>query len=364
MSDRIVRRGYYRVAVRALLALLPVMALVVGVTGCPAPTAGVQIRNWHDLDAIRDNLGGDILLMNNLDSTSPGYQELAGPAANGGQGWQPIGVWPNPFTGRFDGQGFQIRDLYIDRPVQDHVGLFSFAVTGAVIINVAVIDVDVTGREYVGALVGHIHGGSLSSCHSTGSVTGHTHVGGLAGESGAAISNAHSTAIVTGVFEVGGLIGLNHGTIDRSYSGGTVTGVDYVGGLVGWNQVGAISDSYSTATVEGISLVGGLVGSNRATVSNSFSTGTVTGLENVGGLAGRNFQGTVSNSFWDIESSGRSTSEGGTGKGTAEMQDIATYSTVTWNILAVADPEVRDTDHIWNIVDGLTYPFLSWEPAD
>ncbi len=50
-----------------------------------------EIRDWHDLDAIRDNLGGSYVLMNDLDSTTAGYKELASPTANGGKGWQPIG---------------------------------------------------------------------------------------------------------------------------------------------------------------------------------------------------------------------------------------------------------------------------------
>ncbi len=343
--------------------LLTAVALIIGMVGCDAPTAGVQIRDWNDLDAVRDNPDGEFLLMNDLDSATAGYEELASPTANEGQGWQPIAAWPDPFVGSFDGQGFEIRDLFIDRPVEEHVGLFSFVETGAVIVGVALIDVDVTGDTYVGGLVGHIHDGSLSNCHSTGSVAGDTHVGGLAGESGGAVSNTYSTASVSGSFEVGGLIGQNHGTVSKSYSTGMVTGDEYVGGLVGWNHHGTISNSYSSGMVDGVSLVGGLVGSNRATVSNCYSFGTVTGLEDVGGLVGRNYQGTVNSSFWDIETSGQATSSGGTGNSTAEMQNIATFAGAAWNIVAVGSVGDRNAAYIWNIVDGATYPFLSWQSA-
>lgn len=345
------------------LIMLTMAALVIGMVGCDAPTAGVQIRDWNDLDAVRENVDGEFLLMNDLDSTTAGYEELAGPAANEGQGWQPIGVWPDPFTGRFDGQGFEIRDLFIDRPVEDHVGLFSFVETGAVIVGVALIDADVTGQMYVGGLVGHMHDGSISSCYSTGSVAGDTHVGGLAGESGGIVSNTYSTASVSGSFEVGGLIGQNHGSVSKSCSTGRVTGDEYVGGLVGWNHEGTVSNSYSSGMVDGVSLVGGLVGSNRATVNNCYSTGTVTGLEDVGGLTGRNYQGTVSNSFWDTEASGQGTSAGGTGNTTAEMQDISTFSGAGWNIVAVGGVGEPNSTYIWNIVDDDSYPFLSWQPV-
>jgi hypothetical protein len=100
-------------------------------------------------------------------------------------------------------------------------------------------------------------------------------------------------------------------------------------------------------------------------VSNSYSSGNVTGEQwssYIGGLVGGS-TGTVSNSFWDIETSGRPTSAGGTGKTTVEMRGVGTFSGAAWNIVAVANSGTRNPSHIWNIVDGETYPFLSWEPA-
>jgi len=80
-----------------------------------------------------------------------------------------------------------------------------------------------------------------------------------------------------------------------------------------------------------------------------------------GGLGGANC-GIVSNSFWDIETSGQATSGSGTGKSTTEMKDITTFSGATWDIIAVANPSTRSLSYIWNIVDDETYPFLSWQP--
>jgi hypothetical protein len=286
------------------------VALIVGMAGCaPRPPATpIPIGDWYNLHNVKNNLGGSYVLMNDLDSTTHGYMELASPTANGGKGWLPIGILPNPFVGSFDGQGFEIRDLFIDREGEENVGLFSFVDTGGVIVGFALIDAAVTGEVYVGALVGHNHGGSLSNCYSTGNVAGDT--------------------------QVGGLVGINEGTVRNSYSTAAVISREAVGGLVGWN--------------------GG-------TVSNSYSTGSVTGNLSVGGLVGRNDEGTVANSFWDTESSGQATSDGGTGKTTAEMQDITTFSGTTWDIVAVANPGIRNTSYIWNIVDDETYPFLSWQ---
>ena len=98
-------------------------------------------------------------------------------------------------------------------------------------------------------------------------------------------------------------------------------------------------------------------------MSISYSTGSVTGNSSVGGLVGSDYKGAVTDSFWDTETSGQSTSAGGTGKTTAEMQDISTFSGATWDIIAVANPGIRNLAYIWNIVDGETYPFLSWQPV-
>jgi hypothetical protein len=75
---------------------------------------------------------------------------------------------------------------------------------------------------------------------------------------------------------------------------------------------------------------------------------------------GRNI-GTVGTSFWDIETSRQATSGGGTGKTTVQMKSIATFSGAGWNIVAVANPGTHNPSYIWNIVNGVTYPFLSWQ---
>ena len=52
---------------------------------------------------------------------------------------------------------------------------------------------------------------------------------------------------------------------------------------------------------------------------------------------------------------------GGTGKTTAQMQSIETYS--AWDIVAVSSKADGYANHsyTWNIVNGSSYPFLSWE---
>ena len=59
--------------------------------------------------------------------------------ANGGKGWEPIGIYhphgPTAFTGfmgTFDGQGYEICDLFINRPDEDSVGLFKYVDDGVI----------------------------------------------------------------------------------------------------------------------------------------------------------------------------------------------------------------------------------------
>jgi hypothetical protein len=301
-----------------------------------------QIADWYQLDNVRNYLDSYFILVNDLDSTTPGYSDLASPTAHGGKGWQPIGGSidascnpVDPFTGSFAGQGHEISDLFINRPNENGVGLFGVA-TGA-ILNVGVVDADVTGGWGVG-----IVGGSrvMSRCYSSGRVSGLTGVGGLTGGNIGSISDSYSTASVSGgsgvsscIAGVGGLVGENEGTISDCYATGSVTGgADYTGGLLGWNCVG--------------------------TVDSSYATGSVTGSGDVGGLVGRN-DDTVSDSFWDTTTSGLPTSDGGTGRTTAQMKDFDTFDGAGWDIIAVGCPGPCTPAFIWNIcVDA--YPFLCW----
>jgi hypothetical protein len=400
------RRQHYITRAGTFLIMV---ALVVGMAGCanrPARDA-IEIRDWYDLSAIANNMSADYVLENDLDATTDGWEELASPTANEGKGWEPLGPdWPN-FVGLFDGQGYEIRDLFINRPDEERVGLFSQTTTFAVIRNVGVVNANVTGYAVVGGLLGIHWGGTVincyfsgsvtgtgdyrvgglvgsnsnlgtvSDCYSTGSVSGDSLVGGLTGWNDGIVENCYFDGNVIGKGRVGGLIGRSNGDVSGSYSTGNVTGTSSVGGLVGWNGYGAsVSDSYSTGRVSGADCCnGGLVGVTEGSVSDSYSTGGVTG-NNSGGLVGQNRAsgaGAVSNSFWDTETGGLSFSGDGwrgTGKNTTEMQDIATFTDTEtegldepWNITAVANPDIRNPSYIWNVVDDETYPFLSWQPV-
>jgi hypothetical protein len=274
-------------------------------------------------------------------------------------------------AGEFDGNGHKISNLRLNFDSISQVGLFGCLALGGKVNQLGVenVNVAVTGAQEVGGLVGG-NSGTVSNSYSTGSVTGDGHVGGLAGVNWHTVSNSYSTGSVTGGWGVGGLVGLNGwGLVSNSYATGSVTGDGHVGGLVGTNFM-TVSNSYSTGSVTGGWGVGGLVGFNApaCSVGNCYSTGRVSGDGYVGGLVGYNENEiTVRDSFWNHETGRRYTSAGGTSKTTAEMQEIATFADTEtqgldqpWDITAVATGETNDA-YTWNIVDGQTYPFLSWQ---
>lgn len=188
------------------------------------------------------------------------------------------------------------------------------------------------------------------------------------------VQNSYSTGSVTGYYYVGGLVGRNGGAVSYSYSNASVNGDFYVGGLVGWNFISReIENSYSTGTVYGNEYVGGLVGYNDGSVDNSYSVGFLNQPSDpgdyFGGLVGDNGDvfGVVTDSFWDTETSGMFTSDGGTGKTTAEMMTLLTFdisepdeNPFPWDIIRIENFDELNPN-IWYLDEGNDYPRLFWE---
>ncbi len=270
-----------------------------------------------------------------------------------------IGI-TSPFTGVFDGNGKKITNLNHAR------GLF-VSVRGE-IKDLGLIDsnIDAGTGNSVGSLVGNLQGGTISNCYAEGgSVLGGSNAGGLVGAlNRGTITNCYTTGSVTGTgWRVGGLVGENsYGTITNCYSTGSDSGDDNVGGLVGHNY-GTIDNCYSSGDVSGDDNVGGLVGYNSGTIDNCYATGSVlaSGTEwwpgVGGGLVGEN-RGEVMDSFWDTQTSGQVTSDGGMGKTTAEMQTESTFTDAGWDFVVES---VNGTEDIWRICEGVDYPRLTWQ---
>lgn len=282
-----------------------------------------------------------------------------------GEGWEPIGnEWKNRFRGQYDGNGYKILNLTINRPDESYVGLFGHLGSGAEVKNIQLEEVNITGRYIVGALAGTMENGNIENSHVSGNISGNNAIGGLVGTNySGTIQSSSSKGVVTGTdlddgrgiaYNTGGLVGLNDGTVEESFSEVNVYGTNNVGGLAGSNESPkTIINSYATGNVSGTNRVGGLIGFNTKTVINSYAVGTVAGTENVGGLIGSNSYGTVENSYYDSQTSGQ---DDDTGKGipltSLEMKLQGTFTDAGWNF-----------DDIWiiNPLQNDEYPILRWQ---
>ena len=241
---------------------------------------------------------------------------------NSGAGWNPIGRSSSDFLTTFEGNGHTVRNLFIDRPSTNYVGLFGYTDWASDIRHVGLIQVDVAGRWYVSGLVGN-NLGSITACYATGQVSGSVQVGGLVGANYGSVRTSYATARVSGRSSVGGLVGRNLGTIiDASYATGAVSGQSSVGGLVGYE--------------------------NGNTVRASYATGAVSGQSSVGGLVGGLGSSTITASYWDTTTSGQTTGDHGTGQTAAQLQaptdDTGIYA--DWD------------DDLWDFGEADEYPVL------
>ena len=217
-------------------------------------------------------------------------------------GWLPIGANRNRFTGSYDGAGHIIADLYICRENSTFIGLFGFT-ENAVIRNIGLENVHFTGLARAGGLVGE------ASCSE----------------------------------------------IVNTYTTGYVNASDYTGGLIGWADSTYIHDCYTRVHCDGVSnYSGGLIGylENHSIIRNSYSTGQVVNSWNAGGLIGYNNNSNIFNCFWDKQSSGFNSSDGGYGRLTQEMKSESTFLDSGWNFI-----DTWVIDDLMN--DG--YPTLKWE---
>lgn len=264
------------------------------------------IADWQELMETSGNWASYFILMADLDLSGITIMPMAldtNPTQTGFQG--PV------FTGVFDGNGHIFQNVEINQPDSDYVGLFGYLSSGGQVKNLGMTDANIQGRSHVGSLCADNEGGTISECYSTGEVRGDNYVGGLCGS----ISNS---------------------SINQSYSICKVTGHCSVGGLCG---------SVFDCSVYPYG------------IANCYAAGAVNGDCNVGGLVGEvyNSSGAILASFWDEETSGQATSEGGTSKTTAQMQDIQTYLSAGWDF---SGEIANGTEDFWFIYNGQNYPRL------
>ena len=250
----------------------------------------------QDLHNIRNNLSGDYILMNDIVFTEEDFAE-GGEFYMGGFGWCPIGaIVNNSFKGSFNGNGYAVYGLQMNRAYYDFGGLFGVSqgeienlrlieakIDGEYGINTSVTvgsgtlqgDVDYNDKDVwtdpdgnitvdsldkydrngiSTATVGMICGynlGSIMDCYVSGSVKGNTYVGAVAGRSTGTISGCAVNARVESKLTAGGICGVTgvSATVSDCVSQGSVS-ASVVGGIIG-SAKGNVTRVYTTSQING-----------------------------------------------------------------------------------------------------------------
>ncbi|MDR1976915.1 MAG: InlB B-repeat-containing protein [Campylobacteraceae bacterium] len=302
----------------------------------------IEISNQTELNGVRDNTSGSYLLIKDieLESTGDGFE--------GSAGWLPIGVAPSdPFVGIFNGNGYKISGLWINRPQTYEVGLFK-RIKGGTVKNLGVlIDDDnggIKGEDNIGGIAGLINTNStIANSYSIGSVSGNNNIGGIAGYmQNSAIANSYSIGSISGNIGVGGIAAYvgDGSNITNTYSKASVSGDMAVGGIAGYVFQSRVANNAAiNQEIIGSSGVNRIVGVVAAvnTISDNFALATmnVNGAQrfsdNAGGLDGAD-------------------------KTDADFKSQETYEVdLSWSF------DGENASHPWKIDEGESYPYFYWE---
>ena len=358
------------------------------------------INYLEDLNAIRDRPTGSYKLARDLDfEDSESYLDplnrifwtVDDYKDAGDVGWVPIGSESKPFGGRFDGNGYTISGLQINRDAADNQSLFGVSTSDALISNIGLLNLKIeggakaaglvgtnrgqVGYSYVGGsvqakgmegvaggLIANNDGGAIIGSYALGQVSGNSSLGGLVGENNGRVINSHADSIVmpgSGGARFGGLVGHNRHLIANSYASGKILqggSSSIKGGLVGWNDSEArIINGYAAVSVAG-AIAGGLVGYNLGFIKNSYAIGELSdGSDTRGSLIGINDGGTSVASYWNSDSIA---SGGSNGIGQTSAQLKSQTPTVPMNSI-YKDWDTAD----WDFGTSEHYPILKYTTA-
>ncbi|WP_027406087.1 filamentous hemagglutinin N-terminal domain-containing protein [Anaerovibrio sp. RM50] len=250
---------------------------------------------------------------------------------NGGAGFKAIGLVDtvnnidNSFHGSFTGSGgtanYSIKDLTINRPTEDNVGLFGVA-KDASFWSVNLEKANITGNNYVAGIAGQAANqstfssisvsessnitGSYNNDNVSGNNVGGNNVGGIVGEmTDSTIRFSSNSAKVSGHDKVGGLAGSVSGgasgatgegynnNIYKSHNSGTIVSTGKsAGGLVGYVKSDLNTKDEQFASDDG-KAKDPTMASAAVAIIESYSNGSVEGKEDVGGIVGTLENGTI-----------------------------------------------------------------------
>ena len=305
------------------------------------------VHDVYELQAINNNyetkknsanfdysyVNGDYMLANEIDaSVTSSWNSGQGFACLGALKQLPMGTpsgFQGGFTGSLDGMGYTISDLTIERSGESYVGLFGCLTESARVTNLT-LSGSISGQSSVGGIAGKNLGlirnvankaavkgnssvggitstnyGTVEFVSNSGSITATNggSVGGIASSNGdgnktGIIKYAENTGAVIGWGNLGGIAGVNNskGTIENAVNQGAILGGVAVGGIVGENS-GSIRNTENSGNIIGvISAAGGIVGRNangKGSVIEAFNSGDVSGNGYIGGIVGNNKGGLI-----------------------------------------------------------------------
>ena len=235
--------------------------------------------------------------------------------------WRPMGMadekgeFTGHYKGIFDGNGYSISGLYVNRDeatadvnsrFKSSIGLFGYH--DGVTKNLGILDSYMRGQGCIGGICGYNDGGTIQNCYSAATVCGDSYIGGICGRSrsNSIIENCYNAGYIYGATRsIGGICGDNYSTIESCYNIGIIEGNFMVGGIVGVSSgLGDtiwIKDCYNRGNVIGdtekIGGIGGCIGSSL--VENCYSQATVSGNTNVGGICGNSNKVDFQNAYYD-----------------------------------------------------------------
>ncbi|MFC3152785.1 thrombospondin type 3 repeat-containing protein [Litoribrevibacter euphylliae] len=267
--------------------------------GTTASTTGCTNCNGYELsnDLNFDTNGDGVLNANDQ------YFDPDGDSSN--KGWLPIGDETTPFLAEFEGNGFTINNLYINR--SGNVGLFGVVGNDAQASTIAISNLNISGdltsvsaaSGNAGLLIGQAYRVSLDTCSVSGDIISLSgNAGGLIGEgnTSVSISKASVTADITASGSSGGLVGKGESlTILRTDFNGVINNsASNSGGVVGHlNNNALIAYIDITATINSDNgVAGGVIGlsenedGNTTFISSVLINTELSGGNQLGGIIG------------------------------------------------------------------------------
>ncbi len=314
--------------VLALLMILPCISIIgfaeetegsEHLTEVPEGYVGIYTKD--DLDNVRNNLKGNYILMNDIVFDDSDFEE-SGNFYNDGMGWVPIGgvfdkwsAYYYEFTGVFDGNGYSIINIKMDRkptsysaypretvtlPDGSTLTTYSTHAFGLFVENLGIIEdlnvyveykIDANPYAVAGGICG-INSGLISNCNTYGTIfaektldSGDSCFGGIAG----LIDNGKITFCANNVdisgknpydfpyINCGGIVGGSNGkgknAISCCYNNGDITPE-------------TVSDGYLAGIAARASGFGTYYNGYSFVIENCYNTGAIGNENTIGQVAG------------------------------------------------------------------------------